>query len=144
MSEMTLNDIAARMRQIDFTMLTTRTDGGALATRPMSNNGEVDFDGDCWFFSYEETRTVSDIMAEPAVGLSLQGTAGLLGAPPLFVAISGTAEILRDRSTFERHWVEGLERWFPDGVDTAGMVLIRVHAERVHYWNAEDEGEVRL
>ncbi len=37
-----------------------------------------------------------------------------------------------------------LERWFKDGVDTPGLVLIKVHAGRIHYWDGEDEGEVNL
>lgn len=42
--------IAKLMAAMDFCMLTTRTKGGRLHARPMSNNGEVEFDGDVWFF----------------------------------------------------------------------------------------------
>ena len=28
--------------------------------------------------------------------------------------------------------------------DTPGLVLIKVHAIRIHYWDGEDEGEVAL
>jgi len=38
------------MRKLDFCMMTTQSDKGMRA-RPMSNNGEVEFDGDVWFFS---------------------------------------------------------------------------------------------
>ena len=46
MSEMTLSDLSKAMRSIDFAMLSTRTEGGEIAGRPMSNNGDVDYDGD--------------------------------------------------------------------------------------------------
>jgi general stress protein 26 len=144
MGELTIPDIAERMRRIDFTMLTTRTEGEAFASRPMSNNGEVGFSGESWFFAYDSARSVSDIMAEPAVGLTLQGKPGLLGAPPIFISIVGEAEIIRDKATFEDHWTPGLERWFAQGVETPGLVMIRVRARRVHYWDGEDEGEVTL
>ena len=39
------------MRDLDFCMLTTHAADGGLHARPMSNNGEVEFDGDVWFFS---------------------------------------------------------------------------------------------
>jgi general stress protein 26 len=39
---MTLSDLAKWMRDIDFAMLSTRTEGGAIAGRPMSNNGDVE------------------------------------------------------------------------------------------------------
>ena len=139
---MTLHDLAKAMGKIDFAMLTTRTDGGQLATRPMSNNGEVEYDGDSFYFSWDSARTVSDIASDPQVALSFQGSAGLLGKPPLFVAVEGKADIVRDKTAFADHWTSDLERWFPDGVDTDGMVMIYVHASRIHYWDGKDEGEV--
>jgi general stress protein 26 len=144
MAEMTLADLSAKMRKIDFTMLFTKAENGALAGRPMSNNGDVEYDGDSWFFTYEQTNTVSDIQRDPQVGLSLQGAAGILGKPPLFVSVEGKATLVRDKAQFEKHWVADLERWFPQGVDTPGLVLIQVHARRIHWWNGNDEGEITL
>ena len=43
MATTSLSDLAEKMRDIDFAVLSTRTEGGALAGRPMSNNREVDF-----------------------------------------------------------------------------------------------------
>ena len=140
----TLKDIAEKMRDIDFTMLSTYTDGGAIASRPMSNNRDVDYDGDSWFFTTEDSRMVSDIAADPTVGLTFQGKAGMLGLRPFFVALEGRADLIRDKAQFEKHWTRDLERWWPEGADTPGLVLMKVHAERAHYWDGEDEGEVPL
>ena len=82
MSTMTMKELSKAMGKIDFAMLTTRTDGGQLATRPMSNNGEVGYDGDSFYFSWDSARTVNDIGRDPQVALSFQGSAGLLGSPP--------------------------------------------------------------
>lgn len=142
MSDRTIGDLAKAMGKIDFAMLTTRTEGGQLATRPMSNNSDVEWDGDSHYFTYDDTRTVSDIERDPHVALSFQGRAGILGAPPLFVAVEGEAGIIRDKATFADHWTSDLERWFPDGIDTPGMALIKVAAVRIHYWDGEEEGEV--
>lgn len=142
MSDRTIGDLAKAMGKIDFAMLTTRTKGGQLATRPMSNNSDVEWDGDSYYFTYDDTRTVSDIERDPHVALSFQGRAGILGAPPLFVAVEGEAGIIRDKATFADHWTSDLERWFPDGIDTPGMALIKVAAVRIHYWDGEEEGEV--
>lgn len=140
----TLDDLAHKMREIDFTMLATHTDGGAIAARPMSNNREVDYDGDSWFFTEESTRMVSDIQRDARVSLSYQGTAGLLGMRPFFIAIEGQGQLVRDRALFAEHWTSGLERWWPDGIDTPGLLLIQVTGERLHYWDGEDEGEIIL
>ena len=140
----TLSDIAERMRDIDFAMLSTHTDGGAIGARPMSNNRDVDYDGDSWFFSSEDTRMVSDIQADPRVGLSYQGKAGLLGMRPFFIAIEGRATLIRDKAAFAEHWTKDLERWFEQGVDTPALAMIHVRASRIHYWDGEDEGELRV
>jgi general stress protein 26 len=140
----TLSDIAEIMRDIDFTMLSTRTADGGIAARPMSNNRDVDYDGHSWFFSMDDTLTVQDIGRDANVGLTLHGNKGLLGKPPIFIAAEGKAEVIRDKGVFEKHWVKDLDRWFKDGVDTPGLVLIRVKADRVHYWDGEDQGEVKL
>ncbi len=78
-------------------MLITLSDGGELAGRPMSNNGDVVFDGDSYFFAYQETRTVADIQGDPKVALSYTGSMGLLGKPGIFIAIEGRAEVIGTR-----------------------------------------------
>lgn len=140
----TLEDLAHRMREIDFTMLATHTDGGAIAARPMSNNREVDYDGRSWFFADESTRMVADIARDARVSLTYQGKAGLLGLRPFFIAIEGEASLVRDRAQFAEHWTSGLERWWPEGIDTPGLLLIAVTGARLHYWDGEDEGEIIL
>ncbi|WP_066798288.1 pyridoxamine 5'-phosphate oxidase family protein [Sphingomonas soli] len=138
----TLAEIAAMMRDIDFAMLSTHSDGGTIASRPMSNNRDVDYDGDNWFFALEDTRLVSDIRANPSVSLGFQGKAGLLKMKPVFVSIEGTASIIQDKAAFEAHWAKDLDMWFEQGVDTPGLVLIQVHGERAHYWDGEDQGDL--
>lgn len=144
MADMTLKNLSDRMAKIDFAMLTTCTDGGAFASRPMSNNGEVEYQGDSYYFTYDAARTVSDIAANPNVSLAFQGNSSLLGAPGIFVAVQGEATLIRDKAAFAEHWNTSLNRWFPDGVDTAGLTLIKVHASRIHYWDGEDQGELRI
>ncbi|HVF68504.1 MAG TPA: pyridoxamine 5'-phosphate oxidase family protein [Pyrinomonadaceae bacterium] len=52
----TRDEKLAKLREIvkavDICMLTTVGDGGDLHSRPMSNNREIDFGGDLWFFTY--------------------------------------------------------------------------------------------
>ena len=144
MAERTIADVAEKMRDIDFCMLSTRTETGAIAARPMSNNREVDYEGDSWFFTCDDTRMVEEIAANPDVGLTFQGKAGMLGLRPFFLAIEGRAALIRDKGQFVEHWTKGLDLWFEKGIDTPGLVLIKVHGERAHYWDGGDEGELLL
>jgi general stress protein 26 len=144
MSEMSLPEISKKMKDIDFVMFTTRTEDGAIKARPMSNNGEVEYDGDSFFFTLDDHELVSDIKLDPNVGLSLQGQKGLLGKPPFFLSIEGRADLIRDKSAFVEHWTSGLDHWFEKGADTPGLALIKVHAKRIHYWNGDYQGEIRV
>ena len=141
---MTLPELSKKMQDIDFSMLFTRAKNGAMAGRPMSNNGDVEYDGDSYFFSFGDATTVGDIERDPNVALSLAGAKSLLGKPGLFIAVEGKADLIRDKASFAQHWTKDLDRWFEHGVDTPGIVLIKVHAQRVHYWDGEDNGEVRI
>lgn len=140
----TLAELAAMMKDVDFAMLSTHSDDDAIAARPMSNNRDVEYNGDNWFFACEDTRLFSDIVANPHVGLSFQAKAGLLGMRPVFVHVEGLAELIRDKAAFKEHWSAGLSLWFQDGVDTPGLTLIRVRGVRAHYWDGQDQGEFVL
>jgi len=138
MRQMSLSDISKKMRDIDIAMLCTHTEGGAIAGRPMSNNRDVDYDGDSYYFTWEASRMVADIESDPKVSLTFQGKKAFS------IAVEGIAEVIRDKKAFEKRWTDDLDNWFTDGIDTKGVAMIKVHADRLHYWNGEEDGEVKL
>ena len=138
MSSKTLSDLAKSMKSIDIAVLSTHSEHGEIAGRPMSNNGEVEYDGTSYYFTYDQSRTVSDIQGNDKVALSFQG------GKSFHVAVEGRAKLIRDKAKMKDHWTPDLDQWFKDGLDTPGLVLIQVDATRVHYWDGEDEGEVKL
>lgn len=142
MTSMTLQDLSSQLKKIDFCMLSTNAGAGRIGSRPMSNNGDVDYDGDSWFFSYEDTRKVAEIRKNDSVSLTFTAPPSLLGKPGIFIAIEGTAQLVTDKAAFEAHWVKDLDRWFPDGIDTPGIILIKVSADSIQYWDGEDNGEI--
>ena len=144
MADLTLSDISEKMRDIDFTMLSTRTSDGAIAARPMSNNRQVDYDGDSYFFTCDDTGTVKDIESDPNVGLGFQAKSGLLNMKPFFITVQGQAELIKDKGQFAEHWTKDLDAWFEQGIDTPGLTMIKVQANRIHYWDGYDEGEIKL
>jgi general stress protein 26 len=144
MATMTFEDLASKIRKIDFCMLSTTDGMRSISSRPMSNNGDVEYNGDSWFFSYEHTRKIGDIEGVDDVLLTFTEPPGLLERPGIFIAIQGKASIVRDNATFKEHWVSGLERWFPEGAETPDLVLIKVSALSVYYWDGEDNGEVAV
>jgi len=135
MTTSSLESIARKMRHLDIANFTTLTDDGALASRPMSNNGDVEYDGSSYFFTNDGTRLVEDLKRNAKVSLGFEGLDGL------YIAVTGQAELIRDKAQFEAHWVPDLDHWFDAGADTPGLVLLKVTASRVKYWQGEDSGE---
>ena len=56
MADKDLKDIGETMRDIDFCMMTTRRGDGGMSARPMSNNRDVDYSRDSFFFSAGDTE----------------------------------------------------------------------------------------
>ena len=144
MAQLKLEEVSEKMRDIDFAVLSTRTEGGSVAGRPMSNNRDVEFDGDSYFFTCDDARMVADIRRDPNVGLAYQSKSGMLGMKPFFLTLEGRASLIQDKSKFAEHWTKDLDAWFKDGIDTPGLTMIRVEAERLHYWDGYEEGELEL
>jgi general stress protein 26 len=143
----TIQDISRAMQEIDFCTLATRTAGGSIGSRPMSNNRRVDYDGDSWFFTYEDRQMIRDIEQNPNIGvtyMSNPGMLGLLGKPGIFIHVEARATLIRDKSAFAVHWERSLNRWFGQGVETPGLIMILATAHRIHYWDGMSEGEVEL
>ena len=68
----------------------------------------------------------------------------MLGMKPFFITVEGRAELIRDKAQFADHWTKDLDEWFKEGVDTPGLTMIKVSAQRLHYWDGYDKGEIAL
>ena len=144
MSDLSLHDLSKKMAKLDFTMMATRSSNGTLTARPMSNNGDVSYDGNSYYFTYEEALTVRDIESDANVALGFARKSGIFVSNGLYIAVEGKAELIRDKAAFKAHWTSDLDVWFEQGVDTPNLVLIKVHATRIKYWDGEDQGEITL
>jgi general stress protein 26 len=135
----TIEKVARLMRDLDFCMMTTQTARGVMHARPMSNNGEVEFDGDVWFFSDADSRKVREIETVPKVHLAYADLKQWR-----FISMSGRAAIVTDVEKKKELWIDELEQWFEDGPESDDVVLIRVTPRVVSYWTKRDEGELTL
>ena len=138
MATLTLTGIARHMRKLDICMMVTETARGGLNSRPMSNNRDVTYKGDSYFFTYEKTGKIKDLETNPNVCLNYEGEKGL------FISIMGKAKLVRRKAAFEEHWDDSLNQWFKQGIDTPGIVLIHVKGNKLRYWQREKEGEISL
>ena len=126
-----LQKLREMVKEIDFCMLTTVDENGDLHSRPMSVNGDIDRDGDLWFFTNVSSHKVSEISRSPKVNVSF--------ADPdnqHYVSISGKAELVRDRNKIEELWKPEFKMWFPEGKDDPQIALLRVNLEKAEYWDS--------
>lgn len=143
MSKLTLKDISEKMRDIDICMMTTTRDDGELVARPMSNNREVDYDGDSYFFAYGKSDVAREIQSNPKLNLSLVHEPAIAGKS-FYLSVMGQGRVTNDRAEMQKHWVKDLEIWFENGLDTPDLVMLNVKAKTLKYWHGRDEGEVSL
>ena len=119
-----------------ISMLTTMTADGKHVSRPMAVQ-DVEFDGDLWFFAYSDSDAVAEIRLHPQVNVSFSDD-----KQNAWVSLSGAAEQVTDRAKAEELWNPMLKAWFPDGLDTPTLTLIKVHAETAEYWDAAHSSKV--
>ena len=144
MAEMTLAELAEKIGHIDLCVLTTKAADGSLAGRPMSNNGDVTYDGTSYFFTDDSTHTVGEIEKDANVGLAFQGAQKLFMGNKFYVFVEGQATLVKDKATFQSHWTPELDKWFDNGIDTPGITMIQVKAQRIKYWDGLKSGDVTL
>ena len=135
--------ISELMRSIDLCALITHKQG-AIVSRPMSTNGEVDYDGDSHFFTRLSSGVVADIAHDPEVALMFHRTPGLLAGAPVFVHVQGRAEVIQDRARFAKHWHSSVDAWFEDGIDSTDLCMLKIHAHRVAFWDGMEHGDIVL
>jgi general stress protein 26 len=126
--------VAKAMAKIDFCIMQTVGEHG-VNTRPMSNNGEVEYDGDNWFFAESSSAKVAEISRDPRVQLTFADTR----RAPNFISVWGTGSVLQDAELKRKFWHQGLERWFENGPEDPGVALIKVTAHKIQTWGKVGE-----
>lgn len=124
------------IREIKIAMLTTAA-GDGLRSRPMATQ-ELEFDGDLWFLSKQQSGTVEEITQGSNVGLIYVDSNA-----HSYVALSGRAELIQDRARIYELWKPMHAAWFPQGKDDPEIVAIKVTVDEAEYWDAHDNALVR-
>ncbi len=119
------------IKEIDFCMLTTIDENGDPHSRPMSSNGDIDPNGDLWFFTNASSHKVDEVVRSPKVNVSF--------ADPdnqRYVSVTGTAQLIRDREKIDELWRPEFKMWFPKGKDDPEVALLCVTLEKGEYWDS--------
>ncbi|MBM2615194.1 pyridoxamine 5'-phosphate oxidase family protein [Actinoplanes sp. LDG1-06] len=117
-------------------MLTTMTSDGRHVSRPMAVQ-DIEFDGDLWFFAYADSDLVEQIAVHPQVNVSFSDS-----KQHNWISIAGEAVRKEDPAKAKELWNPLLKAWFPDGLETPDLTLVKVHADTAEYWEAAHSSKV--
>ena len=131
-----LTKLGELIEDMSVAMLTTFNDAeGMLMSRPMSPQ-EVCEQGAIWFLTDPSSNKVKHLQVMN-LGFSNESDS-------TYVSISGHGEIVDDRARIESLWTVFAKPWFPDGVDSSNLALLKFVPHSAEYWDAPNSKMVRM
>lgn len=122
--------IGELLKKIDIAMLTTTGAGGFLMSRPLSTQ-DARFDGRrVWFFTETDSPKVAEIRRNPKVNLAYASK-----GKNVYISMTGTARVNRDREMIEELWNDAMKAFFPKGKNDPNLTLLEVDVHSVEYWD---------
>jgi general stress protein 26 len=125
-----IQQLRALIKDINCSMLTTVDDDGSLHSRPMFVNSEIDSDATLWLFTSTHSHKVIEIEHRQQVNVSFSSF-----NQQLYVSLSCTAQLVKDRNKIQQLWKPELKTWFPKGLDEPDIALIKVNINKADYWD---------
>ena len=119
------------IKDIRVAMLTTAESDGTLHTRPLVTLENKTDGGALWFFTKIDSAKVDEIERDVNVSLGYSDT-----GKNNYVAVAGTAQVVRDRRKNEELWTPLARAWFPQGLEDPELALLRVHVHQAEYWTS--------
>lgn len=133
-----IEKVADLIEDIRIAFLTTIAADGTLHSRPMATQRDR-FDGTLYFFTGADSEKVRETDREQRVAVTFADPSS-----NTYVALTGTAHVLRDKAKAEQLWHPFLKTWFPQGLDDPNLALLHVHVEHAEYWDTPSSTFVHL
>lgn len=109
-------------------MMTTHNKDGGLSSRPMYTL-EADENRNIWFFNSTTSHAAFEIRQNHQIQLTYSS------GKEKFVSASALAYEVLDRQHIKELWSPIMKAWFPEGLDSQSLVLLRVELKDVEYWS---------
>jgi general stress protein 26 len=122
----------------EIAMMCTFATAPAMHTRPMAT-AAIDDDATFWFLSRSGSGKNHDIAMNPIVQLVYA-----VPAKSAYLAVQGTAAVLRDQKKIDALWSAFAKTWFTEGKNDPEISLIRVRPMRGHYWDTRHNKMVQF
>jgi general stress protein 26 len=86
-----------------------------------------------------KSDTAQELAQQPQVNISYADS-----GQDVFVSVSGSAQVVDDKTQREALWTKFTQAWFPGGVDDPDVALVRVTVSHAHYWTASESKLTQL
>lgn len=126
MGESTKQQLKSLLESFDTGILITRIDDREHG-RPMTI-AAIEGANTLWFATTRSSPKSEEIRRDTRVSVTFQSR-------KRFVALSGTAELVDDRSKIHELWRPSWRLWFTRGKDDPSIVLIRVTVKDAEFWD---------
>lgn len=131
-----LTKLGVLIEDMSIAMLTTfETNEQALMSRPMAPQ-EMCEQGAIWFLTDPNSNKVKHLQVMN-LGFSNEPES-------TYVSISGHGETINDRARIESLWTPFARPWFPDGVDSSNLALLKFVPHSAEFWDAPNSKMVRM
>lgn len=131
-----LQKLATLIQPMDgVAMLTSQDLDGALVSRPMAPL-EMDEHGAIWFFTDRDSTKVEQLNT---LNLSFSDE-----ERSTYVSMCGHGDLELDRGHIKRLWTPLARPWFPDGIESDNLALLKFTPSAAEYWDAVDTKMVHL
>lgn len=129
-NEKNIKKLKEMVESVRICMFNTISLEDEMGSRPMAT-ATIEDDGSIWFFTNEYSPKSKEISKENKVLLAYSDPSN-----NTYVTVRGKASFVDDRDKKKELWSPFVKAWFPDGVDDPKLILIKVDADEVEYWDS--------
>ena len=124
-----MDTIQALVKDIKYTMMTTRNDENHLHSCPMNTTETSIGAKEIWFIGHSPCETVSSIEKNSEVNLAYVSEDG-----KKYLSITGKAELVEDEAKLNELWSPIYNAYFEKGKEDPRVQLIKVTPHGAEYW----------
>ena len=124
-----MDTIQALVKDIKYTMMTTRNGENHLHSCPMNTTETSIGAKEIWFIGHTPSETVDNIEKNPEVNLAY-----VTQDSDKYLSISGTAELIEDSEKLNELWSVMYNAYFEKGKEDPKVQLIKVTPHGAEYW----------
>jgi general stress protein 26 len=130
-----VNDLIKHVR---IAFLTTVAADGSLHARPMATQ-QAAFDGILLFVTRMDSAKVSEARSDTRACVTYADPSS-----NTYVALTGSAQTLRDPIAVSALWNPFVQAWFPKGPKDPNVGILRIAVDQAEYWDGPASRFVQL